>query len=183
MSIQYVILGYLSWQPLTGYDLKKIIATSETLPWSANNNQIYRALVKLHEQGWVTKTIESQEGAPDRHIYRATDAGQEALRDWVLTPPGPPQGKKAFLHQLMWADCLEDEGIDQLLETYQDEVRNKLFLLRVQADRMPDFPGRTPRESFLWERIYQNWIGQYEAEVQWVRDTRRQLAAKAERWG
>ena len=172
MSIQHVILGYLSWQPLTGYDLKKIIAASETLPWTANNNQIYRALVKLHENGWVSKTVQDQEGAPDKHIYRATAAGREALREWVQTPPGPPQGKKAFLHQLMWADLLEDEEIEGLLEAYQEEVSNKLFLLRVQADRKPDTPDRTKRETFLWERIWANWITQYEAEVQWCRETR-----------
>ncbi|MCB0015089.1 MAG: PadR family transcriptional regulator, partial [Anaerolineales bacterium] len=55
MSIKYVILGYLGWQPMTGYDVKKLIADAETLPWTANNNQIYRALVDLHQDGWVDK--------------------------------------------------------------------------------------------------------------------------------
>jgi len=183
MSIKHVILGYLSWQPLTGYDLKKIIAASETLPWSANNNQIYRALVQLHEDGWVSKMVENQEGAPDRHVYRATDAGRKALRDWVQTPPGPPQSKKAFLHQLMWGDCLEGEQVDSLLAAYLEEVNNKVFLLRVQADRKPDTPDRTPREAFLWKSICQNWIGQYEAEAHWIRETRRALQENAPRWG
>ena len=175
MSIKFVILGYLNWKPLTGYDLKKIIAASETLPWSANNNQIYRALVQLHEAGWVSKTVEDQEGAPDRHVYQATDAGREAMRDWVQTSPGVPHSKKAFLHQLMWSDCLEGERIEALLTAYLEEINNKIFLLRVQADRKLDMPERTTREAFLWERIYKNWIGQYETEVQWIHETRRQL--------
>ncbi len=182
MSIKYVILGFINWQAMTGYDLKKIIAASETLPWSANNNQIYRALVQLHEDKWVTKTIEDQEGAPDRHIYQITEIGQGALKDWVQTPPGPPQSKKEFLHQLMWADCLTGEQIDLLLANYLDEVNNKVFLLRVQADRKLDQPGRSKREVFLWEKIYQNWIQQYETEGSWVRETRRELALRADRW-
>jgi len=64
MSIKYVILGYLGWKPMTGYDLKKIIADSETLPWSGNNNQIYKALVQLHKDEWVRKVTENQTGAP-----------------------------------------------------------------------------------------------------------------------
>lgn len=183
MSIKFVILGYLSWRPLTGYDLKKIIAASEILPWSANNNQIYRALVQLHEEGWVDKRVENQESAPDRHIYTATAAGVEGLREWARSEPRIPFARKDFLHQLLWADCLEREEIDRLLEDYLDEVSNQLFLLRVQADRKPDSPGRTPREEFLWERIYKNWIAQYEAEVAWIRETRRELTARAERWG
>ena len=183
MSVKFVILGYLSWRPLTGYDLKKIIAASEILPWSANNNQIYRALVQLHEEGWVDKTIENQEGAPDRHIYTATAAGVEGLKEWARSAPRIPFTRKNFLHQLMWADCLEVEEIDRLLEDYLDEARNQLFLLQVQADRAPDSPARTQREKFLWEMIYKNWIAQYEAETAWVRTARRELAARAERWG
>jgi DNA-binding PadR family transcriptional regulator len=65
---------------MIGYDVKKIIADSETLPWTASNNQIYHALVELHKDGWVTKTIEDQVGAPDCHVYTITEAGRQALR-------------------------------------------------------------------------------------------------------
>ena len=80
MSIKYVVLGYLSWQPMTGYHVKKLIADSEILPWTASNNQIYQALVDLHNDGWVTKSIEEQVGSPNRHVYTITDAGIQALR-------------------------------------------------------------------------------------------------------
>jgi DNA-binding PadR family transcriptional regulator len=183
MSIKYVILGYLSWQSLTGYEIKKIIAASEILPWTANNNQIYRALIQLHEESLVSKTVEDGDGTPDRYRYTATESGKSALREWAASTPGLTQGKKTFLHQLMWADSLEEEQIDQLLETYLDEVSNQLFMLRVQADRKPDSPGRTSREAFLWERIYQNWITQYEAEAVWIRETRRLLVENAAKWG
>lgn len=175
MSINYIILGYLSWQPMTGYDIKKIIADAETLPWSANNNQIYRALIKLHQDGWVTKTIENQVGAPDRHVYAVTTAGLDALKDWVVTTPDPPQSKKPFLDQLMWADCLDAAEMDQLLEAYIEAVGEKLFFLRVQADEKPNMPERTPRETYLWEMIHKNWIAHFELELKWVRQMRDEL--------
>ena len=175
MSIKFVILGYLSWQPLTGYDLKKIIADSEILPWSANNNQIYRALVELHGADWVTKTIEDQAGAPDRHVYTITGKGQEGLEDWIRGDPGLPKSKKSFFHQLMWADYLPGEVLDSLLKIYQEMVSDKLFLVRVQADRRSNAPLRSEREKFLWDRIYQNWIDQYQLEVAWTRQLRKDL--------
>jgi DNA-binding PadR family transcriptional regulator len=175
MSIKFVILGYLSWQPMTGYDLKKIIAASETLPWSANNNQIYRALVQLHHDRWVTKTIEQQDGSPNRHVYAVTETGLQALREWVTSAPEPPYTKNPFLHQLMWADCLPPEKLDDLLEAYLNEVGTKLFFIRVQADRRPDVPQRTPREQRLWDSIYQNWTAHYELELKWVRHLRQEL--------
>jgi DNA-binding PadR family transcriptional regulator len=175
MSIKYVILGYLSWQPLSGYDLKKIIAESETLPWSANNNQIYKALVQLHDDDLVTKKIEDQAGAPARHVYTITDKGRKALNEWVGGEPDLPQTKKAFLHQLMWADSLNQAELDELLEGYKEVVADKLFLLRVQADRKPNMPERTERESYLWQMIYKNWIQQFEIELDWVRQIRSEL--------
>ncbi|MBT3338740.1 MAG: PadR family transcriptional regulator [Anaerolineae bacterium] len=184
MSIKYVILGYLSWQPMTGYDVKKIIADSETLPWTGNNNQIYRALVQLHTDAWVSKSIEEQDGAPNRHIYTITEEGIRALGEWVKTEPEVPQSKKTFLHQLRWADSLEAEEIDELLEAYLNTVGEKLFFLRVQADRKPNMPDRSMREKYLWEMIHKNGIAQYETELDWIRRIREELKEleAARRW-
>ena len=176
MSIKYVILGYLSWQPMTGYDVKKIIAESEVLPWSANNNQIYRALVSLHEEGWVTKTVEEQDGSPNRHVYAITEAGLAGLKAWVMRAPEPPVTKHSFLNQMMWSDCLDVAEMDGLLATYLNEVGEKLFFMRVEADKKVNMPERTARESFLWGMIYQNWIAHFELELRWVREMREQLA-------
>jgi DNA-binding PadR family transcriptional regulator len=160
---------------MTGYDIKKIIADSETLPWSASNNQIYQALVQLHKDEWVTKSIEEQIGAPNRHVYTITDEGMQALRKWAGSEPEPPQTKKPFLNQLMWADCLDAHELDELLEAYLNAVGEKLFFLRVQADEKPNVPERTTRENYLWDMIYQNWIVQYEVELDWIRQIRQGL--------
>jgi len=178
MSIKFIILGYLSWQPMTGYDIKKIVAESEILPWSANNNQIYRALVQLYKDEWVTKTIEEQSGAPNRHIYTITAEGLQELKIWVGSEPESPHTKKSFLNQLLWADCLSTQEIDELLEAYLNAVGEKVFFLRVQADRKPNMPERTSRESYLWEMIHKNWIAQYEAELEWVRQIRQGLSER-----
>lgn len=175
MSIKYVILGYLSWRPMSGYDIKKIIADSETLPWSANNNQIYRALVDLHRAELATKSVEAQVGSPNRHVYTITDAGIDALKQWVLHVPEPPETKKPFLDQLLWADCLTTKEIDELLGAYLNIVGEKLFFLRVQADQKPNMPDRTARETYVWEMIQHNWIMHYELELKWVRQIRQGL--------
>lgn len=175
MAIKYVLLGYLSWKPMTGYDVKKLIADSEILPWTASNNQIYQALVELHNDKWVTKNIEEQIGTPNRHVYTITDAGLQALREWVASEPEAPQTRKPFLHQLMWAEGLDTQEMDALLEAYLNAVGEKLFFLRVQAEEGPDKPNRTPREKYLWDMIYKNWIDQYETELSWIRQIRREL--------
>ena len=160
---------------MTGYDIKKLIADSEILPWTANNNQIYQALVELHNDKWVTKSIEEQIGTPNRHVYTITEAGLQALREWVVSEPEAPQTRKPFLHQLMWADSLDTQTMDAILEAYLNAVGEKLFFLRVQADERPNMPERTPREKYLWDMIHKNWIAQYETELSWIRQMRLEL--------
>jgi len=161
---------------MTGYDVKKIIADSETLPWTANNNQIYRALVQMHKDGWITKNIEDQIGSPNRHVYSITDEGQQALKNWTMNEPEPPHTKKSFLYQLMWADCLDSDEIDDLLEAYLNAVGEKLFFIRVQADEKPNMPERSQRESYLWGMVHKNLIAQYEVELNWIRLMRQELS-------
>ena len=175
MSLKHVILGYLSWQSQSGYDLKQIIADSETLNWSANNNQIYKALVSLHESEFVEKQVVHQDGSPSRHVYTILPAGVEALKSWVLQPPDPPNSNRDILLQLMWGDLLSNAEIDELLDRYINMVGEKLFMLRVAADEQPNVPNRTKREAYMWQMIYKNWISHFELELRWARSLKQDL--------
>jgi len=175
MSIKYVVLGYLSWKPMTGYDIKKIIADSEILPWSASNNQIYHALVDLNKSGLAEKKIENQVGAPDRHVYSITQKGVEALREWVLKEPPPPPTKNAFFHQLMWSDLLSQQEMDSSMETYINIVGEKLFLIEVEREKQINIPQRTAREKFLLDAIYKNWSAHFNLELDWARTVHQEL--------
>lgn len=172
MSIDYAILGYISWQPMSGYDLKKIFMRSITLPWSGNNNQIYRALSQLHEQGWVEKEVEQQENLPPRKIYTITDSGRQALREWVKSDPQAPSQKHAFLIQLLWADMLNADELDNLLEHYAEDVRHQMALCQEELRQMDRQGPRSQREEFLWKSVQGNWILYYKNELDWLEKIR-----------
>lgn len=175
MSIKYAILGFLSVGPLTGYDLKKRFAESETLYWSGNNNQIYRALVDLHDEKLVTREVQHQESNPSRKVYTITDAGRQALQGWLLSPPELPQVRNAFLVQLTWADQLPPDALDALLGAYEDELQVKVLMLREHYHRNHVPPAETPRAALLRSMIEQNWLSIYENERDWVRRLRSAL--------
>jgi PadR family transcriptional regulator AphA len=175
MSIKYAILGYLSWTPLTGYDLKKRFEESAAFHWSGNNNQIYKALVELHDEGLVTLEVQQQEDAPPRKIYTITAQGQAALKAWVLSEPELPQLKNPFFAQLAWADQLTPDELDGLLHQYEDEMQVQMRMFQERKARGKGMPGRTPREAYLWDMIMQNWISFYENEVHWIRTLRTAL--------
>jgi PadR family transcriptional regulator, regulatory protein AphA len=175
MDIQYAILGYLSWQSFSGYDLKKLIAESELFYWSGNNNQIYNTLIHLHRAGLVEQQVEYQENLPPRKIYTITEMGREELRKQMHASPELPELHHHFLIQLAWTDELPAAELDELLARYEEEVAVRLRMSQVQASAPAGEPGRTRREKFLWRRIAANRTDFYRRELDWVRALRHDL--------
>jgi PadR family transcriptional regulator AphA len=173
--IRYAILGLLSWQPLSGYDLKKIISESQVFYWSGNNNQIYKALIRLHEEGLVTRQVQQQESLPAKKIYSITQQGRAELRDWVLSTMELPELRNTFLIQLAWADALAGEELDALLGRYEAEIELHLRMQHERSGHSAPAPNRTPREAYLWEQISENLLSTYQNQLDWVRRLRREL--------
>jgi PadR family transcriptional regulator, regulatory protein AphA len=170
MDIKYAILGFLSWKPVTGYELKKLITQSTGFEWSGNNNQIYTALVQLHRDNLVTAELQPQEHYPTRKVYSITQSGREVLREWVLGNPEPPLFKKSFLIQLAWSDQLREAELENLIKRYELELETQIIMLREQIRRGAINPARTARERYLWDKISENYVRSYELELQWVRE-------------
>lgn len=180
MTIQHAVLGFLSIQPMTGYDLKKFIRDSAFMPWSGNSNQIYTALLELLEDGFVTGEVRHQESLPSKKVYTITHKGMNSLADWTKAQPEAPDFKKPFLIQLIWADLLNKNELSELLEKYENEVRLQLLMHRERARRGGGFIPRTEREALLWRMTDENLASSYENELNWVRKVRSRLLEQDE---
>ncbi|NLF51555.1 MAG: PadR family transcriptional regulator [Leptolinea sp.] len=178
MDIQYTILGLLDAQPLSGYDLKKIIADSDLFYWSGNNNQIYNSLVSLHERGLVSVETFFQESLPPRKVYSITPAGQAVMREWVCSEPALPEIRDPFLIQLAWADQLDGEELDALLAKYAEEIKIQARMIEENISRQHFSPNRTDREKLLWTRIEERLKQRYDQEREWIDQLRQELKKK-----
>jgi DNA-binding PadR family transcriptional regulator len=177
MSINYAILGILSYKSLTGYDLKKIIQNSPFMYWSGNNNQIYKSLLELLDEGFVTSEVHHQESSPSKKIYTITNEGLAELKEWVISTPEPTEFKKTFLIQLAWADLLSTDELETILSGYENQVKMQLLLQRENMRRGKFSPNRTAREMNLWNLIHDNLISSYENELNWIQKVRRELCS------
>lgn len=172
MSINYAILGILSCKPLTGYDLKKIIQESPFMYWSGNNNQIYKSLVELLDEGFVTSEVHHQESSPSKKVYTISKEGLAELKEWVLSSPEPPELKNTFLIQLAWADLLREDELTNLLSAYENQIKMQIILQKEKQRRGTFSPARTNREVYLWDMIHENIIQSYENELTWLEKVR-----------
>jgi len=178
MSITHAILGILSYKPLTGYDLKKIIQESSFMYWSGNNNQIYKSLVELVHEGFVTNEVQHQESSPSKKIYTITKEGLAELKEWVLSSPEPPELKNTFLIQLAWADQLQPDELNTMLSAYENQIRMQILLQKEKRRRGTFSPARTTREISLWDMIQENIISSYENELTWIEKIRKILCSE-----
>jgi DNA-binding PadR family transcriptional regulator len=179
-TISYAILAFLAAGPRSGYDLKKLFAESESLHWSGNNNQIYAALVELHNTGLASREFDQPEEGPAKKVYSITPAGESALREWVLGETELPTYRMPILVQLMGAELLSGEEVDAVLSRYEGDLHLKLAGLEElqRRGRGPSFGSE--RQRLLWQRINDRAMALFRAEEDWVRETR-WLLARAER--
>jgi len=180
MSIKHAVLGLLSWQPLSGYDLKKRISSSTAFYWSGNNNQIYKTLIQLQEEGLVTFEEHFQEKGPAKKVYSVTPQGQEELRKWALSTPQVPEVRNTFLIQLAWANELSGEELNSLIDQYDEEVSMHLLMHEEQTRRGSDAPHRTAREAYMWQMISENTTTFLKNELNWARKLRHELKDRPE---
>ncbi|MEA4908882.1 MAG: PadR family transcriptional regulator [Anaerolineaceae bacterium] len=120
MSLKYAILGFLSFAPMSGYDLKKAFDQSVRHFWPANQSQIYHTLAGLDEQGWVEKEVIPREDRLDMKIYSITAAGRAELHRWLAMPLPEQDLREPFLIQVYFSGLLSDAEVIHLL---QHEIR------------------------------------------------------------
>ena len=97
MPLSHAILGFLEFNPMSGYDLKKYFDQSISHFWSATQSNIYKALENLEKEGMVVSEVILQEGRPNRKQYHVTEQGRAELRRWLTVPLPPAQVREGWL--------------------------------------------------------------------------------------
>jgi DNA-binding PadR family transcriptional regulator len=105
MSLPHVLLGLLSEQSRTGYDLERAMREDLDHVWRAELSQIYPALARLRRAGWVHLKVLGPRRGPRRNLYRVTAAGRRELRRW-LAQPAPSTKKDEILVRVAFLDAL-----------------------------------------------------------------------------
>ena len=80
------MLGLLARESLSGYDLAGRMRERVGFFWQAQHSQIYPELARLEGEGMVVHRVVEQRDRPDKKVYEITDAGLEALKNWVTAP-------------------------------------------------------------------------------------------------
>jgi PadR family transcriptional regulator, regulatory protein AphA len=170
MSLEYAILGFLNYRPLSGYDLKKVFDNSVRHFWPADQSQIYRTLARLAERGYVEQETFRGLDRPDRKEYRITPSGREALRAWLLNPLPAQDLRIAELIQVFFAGQLSDEQALALFERLAAAARATLAAydqIPQPADADAQAAGMQ-RERFFWQLTLEYGVMSARMDLAWA---------------
>lgn len=101
----YVILGMVSGQPRSGYEIKAVVDKTTRFFWAISYGQIYPELKRLSEAGLV-RGAEAPTGGRKRTVYEITAAGAEELKRWLREPPQTFELREEGLLKLFFAGVL-----------------------------------------------------------------------------
>ena len=170
MSLDFAILGFLNYQPFTGYDLKKIFDNSVHHFWTADQSQIYRTLTRLTQQGLAQVQLVEQVDRPDRKVYSITPAGGQALAGWLRGPFPVEEARSEPLIQVFFAGQLSDEEIVEKFEGAAGQIRVLLEhyqeVEQIIADYIPSVAS--PREGFCWRLTLEFGIRNARMTLEWM---------------
>lgn len=129
-KLDCVILGLLSHEDLTGYEIKKRMDTTLKYFWGASFGSIYPTLNGLVERGLATKR-DGAENKRNKLIYTITDEGRNYLKEWLRVPAERDELRYETLLKLFFG---KEEGPRQAIahiDAFREKIEQEMpYLLR-----------------------------------------------------
>ena len=177
MSLKHAILGFLTYRPYSGYDLKKIFDTSVRHFWPADQSQIYRTLNRLTENGWAEVEKIDQENRPARKEYSITDDGMDELRRWLVAPIPFGEHRSPALIQVFFAGQLPNDEIVKMYRRVAEFIRQGIERYEHIPQDMSAYSEyvQSPRDFFFWMQTLE--IGKMTARtnLEWIENVIAQI--------
>lgn len=85
-TLSLAVLGLISQQPLSGYDLRKVFSTTPMGHFSRSPGAIYPALRRMEASGWVKGSIDRKRKLRPRQLYSLTEKGRLVLARTLKRP-------------------------------------------------------------------------------------------------
>lgn len=173
--IKYILLGFLNYQPMTGYELKQTIDESTAHFWHAYHSQIYTTLRQMEADSLVTSRLVQEEGRPDQRIYTIALAGQQALQSWLdqtMTEVSPI--KEELLVRLFFSARRDPQQVLTELRLQRELHQEKLAAYQAIVEQtMTEAAQKHPdleRDQAFWRLTLDLGMRYEEAYIAWLKD-------------
>lgn len=165
-TIDLIVLGMLKKQPLSAYDIQKLVEYRNISKWvKISTPSIYKKVIQLEEKGLLQSVLVRENNMPEKAVYSLTDSGEQEferlMRELSAQPIRMFLDFNAVIVNLdsvpleMQKSCVDSiEKNVQDLKTYLEEnLREK-----ENAPEVPEIGMAVLRQQFVLAETIGIWI-------------------------
>jgi PadR family transcriptional regulator, regulatory protein AphA len=166
---RYSILGALSFEPMSGYDIKNWLSNVTGAFWSESDGQIYPTLAQLLKDKLVSCLDDTGSGNRPRKVYSITKEGLRALKQWLIIPAQESTARSELILKLFYGKNLSKKDYIAHLERQQKLSEEKLEFYLAKQKHIQEEHNST--DAFYWLQTIRSAIYHAKADVAWCKDT------------
>ena len=84
-TIDLIVLGMLKKEPLSAYDIQKLVEYRNISKWvKISTPSIYKKVIQLEEKGYISSHIEKEGKMPEKSVYSLTEKGKQQFEKLML---------------------------------------------------------------------------------------------------
>lgn len=172
-KIDCVILGLLSHEELTGYEIKKRMDTALKYFWSASYGSIYPALNDLVNRGLATKR-EDINSKRNKLIYTITENGRDYLKKWLSLPVEKDELRYETLLKLFFGSENGEEQALIHIDAFEKKIEKELpYLLYAETALNKNLNEDAAHKYYLLTVEF--GIKTYQMYLEWCKEARKLL--------
>lgn len=137
---KFLILGLLSEEPLSGYEIKKIVDMRFSFFWSESFGQIYPQLKKLNEEGLIKEmSLEESKNGKSIRKYAITDDGIDSLKEWLKEPVEKEVVRYEILLKMYFSNIVSPEVMLGHIKEFQRSHRQQMKLFEMFRENLEEY--------------------------------------------
>ncbi|MDD5311989.1 MAG: PadR family transcriptional regulator [Dehalococcoidia bacterium] len=155
MSLKYPLLGFLSYEPSTGYQLTKRFFK----PIRPVRAVVYRYLNLMLDEGLVEVERVEQEKFPAKNVFSITQKGRDVLTEW-LTTFSNDKFRNDGLSVILWYSALVNkETTLMLLNKFARNVQQEYVYYRQESQKYTKSRKDSPSEfDYMYKSLVYDFI-------------------------
>jgi PadR family transcriptional regulator, regulatory protein AphA len=190
-AADFVILGFLSKAPMSGYDVRRRMAASTAHFYKTSFGSIYPSLARMEAEGLVSSERSDAAGRA-RVVYRILAAGRKAFREWLASPLDISAGPSALLARIFFLGSVGSSEARSALHRIERSAAERRAWLEGALERAseelagagcePDFFQAATRSFGLeYYAFVEDWVGRLGREAERLAAPARARGGRKER--
>jgi len=163
-KIDMVILGLLSHEDLSGYEIKKRIDGAISFFWKGSFGNIYPALKDMESSRLITKS-DTSVGGREKLTYHITEAGKETLKNWLQEEQASNELRYETLLKLFFGGADTKSVSLRNIEIFEKQIEADLKLLKSYCDTLEKIMDEEDHVYYYLTASF--GVDTYEAYLKW----------------